>query len=246
DVSPLTVEGVGFLGSTQRISAVVVQLRQAVDPTTGQDHANYTLEGMAGGTFRRIPFANPVYNPANRTVTLHCLRPYKLASFRRYRIAVNGDGPSGVTDHEGRLLDGNNDGVPGGDFVELLRVRQGKTVRYTDHDGDRVTLRCAGDVSLDLIQQSDGDVVQAWAVQSRKKPGLGRPFPPGGRARLSAELRSSPGADGIATMLELVGVRNVTLTGIILGPGDEAAGKLVVERITPGNQADPFANPLSF
>jgi hypothetical protein len=60
-------------------------------------------------------------NAANNRVTLTPKKPFALT--KPVQLAVNGETPSGLQDSEGRLIDGNHDGVAGGNGVAVLRPK---------------------------------------------------------------------------------------------------------------------------
>jgi hypothetical protein len=59
------------------------------------------------------------YNASNSLATLRPGQPFTLT--KRVQLQVNGLQPSGLEDGAGRLIDGNNDGQPGGNAVAILR-----------------------------------------------------------------------------------------------------------------------------
>ena len=81
-----------------------------LDPARAGALANYHLTGANG---KPIALTSAVYDAATRTVTLLPARSLPLNA--RYRLVVNGSAPAGVTDTAGTLIDGNRDGLPGGD-----------------------------------------------------------------------------------------------------------------------------------
>jgi hypothetical protein len=54
-------------------------------------------------------------------VTLTPIKPFALT--KPVQLAVNGETPSGLQDSAGRLIDGNHDGLAGGNSVAVLRPR---------------------------------------------------------------------------------------------------------------------------
>jgi hypothetical protein len=114
------------LGAHHQPSRIVLGFTTDLDPTRAQNIANYTLKlpGRDGrfGTAddQVIPLTSAVYDPTLRTVTLTAGR--LLAVHGTYQITVNGTAPFGLTDRNGVLLDGNNDGQPGSNFVRTFGV----------------------------------------------------------------------------------------------------------------------------
>ena len=112
----------------------VVRLGQGNQPTrlyigfdsdlaiaTATNLANYRLvsagrDGVLGtADDRQIPLRAASYDFASRLVTLFPIRPYAFGLLTR--LTVSGSEPFGIRDTSGTLLDGNADGLPGGDFV---------------------------------------------------------------------------------------------------------------------------------
>jgi uncharacterized repeat protein (TIGR01451 family) len=97
-------------------TTLVLRFDAALDPTTAQNVHNYVLTGP-NSTNRVIPISWARYDSKTRSVTL---RPSHLLNFHNwfnYQLTVRGSATSGVTDLAGRLLDGNRDGLAGGDAV---------------------------------------------------------------------------------------------------------------------------------
>jgi len=116
-VVPTTVLALQRFGFHARPTTLTLTFSAAMDPTTVRDAGNYGLLrlGRDGRPLRRVPVAGVSYDPAAHAATLHVPRPLPLHG--RYRLIVNASTPAGVTDASGHRLDGNGDGVPGGDFV---------------------------------------------------------------------------------------------------------------------------------
>ena len=75
---------------------------------------------------------------------------------------VDGTSGHGVSDTTGRLIDGNGDGQPGGDYVAVFA--RGKTLSYRDRDGDLVSVTLRGGGVLELSQRADGTIQQLRVV----------------------------------------------------------------------------------
>jgi hypothetical protein len=65
-----------------------------------------------------IIIRSAAFNTANDSVTLTLKKPFKLS--KPVQLQVNGLSPSGLEDSIGRLIDGNDDGEPGGDARAVL------------------------------------------------------------------------------------------------------------------------------
>jgi hypothetical protein len=63
----------------------------------------------------RIAVRRATYNTQRKTVTLAFNR--RLYLYQTYQVRINSTAADGVMDTSGRLLDGNADGNPGGDYL---------------------------------------------------------------------------------------------------------------------------------
>jgi hypothetical protein len=68
-----------------------------------------------------VRLRSAVLNMAANQVTLTPSKPFALS--KPVELVVSGESPSGLQDIEGRLIDGNHDGVSGGNGVAILRPR---------------------------------------------------------------------------------------------------------------------------
>ena len=78
-----------------------------------------------------------------------------LASGLFFKVVVDGTSAHGVSDTTGRLIDGNGDGQPGGDYVVVFA--RGKALSYRDRDGDVVSIKLRGGGVLELSQSGGRD-----------------------------------------------------------------------------------------
>jgi hypothetical protein len=134
DLVPATTGPVGVIPPPAHVVAVSVQKQQAPrhktsqviviqfdEPLNAAAAANlgaYMLTSRAPGKkhgTRLLPLARSSYNGVTNTVTLTPPHTLSLNPSVQLRIVA-----SVLTDALGRLLDGNHDGQPGGDFVATL------------------------------------------------------------------------------------------------------------------------------
>lgn len=81
--------------------------------SAGRDGQLGTQDDVAIGLTR------PFYDATNNTVSIRTRRAVSL--HRRVTFAINGTAPNGVRGANGQLLDGNNDGQPGGNFTRTFK-----------------------------------------------------------------------------------------------------------------------------
>ncbi|GEM_PF-3709559 len=121
----------------QRVTAVVVSFDGELDRATAEDVNNYTiaLPGRRGNFVTRrngtARLRGASYDSDAHTVRLDLRRP--LPPNRRFRLTVH----DAVLDRQGVALDGDADGLPGGNHIADGGVWHDR-VRYTDRDGDIV------------------------------------------------------------------------------------------------------------
>jgi hypothetical protein len=96
-------------------SALVFDFDEALHPATAQDPNNYVIVGPGG---RKIGIASAAYDANSQTVTV--TPKSRLAPRATYVVTVIGVGPSGVTDVNGRLLDGTYVGQPGTNYSTAI------------------------------------------------------------------------------------------------------------------------------
>lgn len=80
---------------------------------------------------RRLALRAAEYDPVARLVTLSVAR--RLPRRRHFQLAIAGNGPAGLTDGAGNMLDGDGDGRPGGDYRVVLRTGGAGLVRVRVH-----------------------------------------------------------------------------------------------------------------
>ena len=99
-------------------TTLVLEFDQPLDPVPATDVHNYHITGPAG---RSIAIASAQYDLSTDMVALHPTK--RIYLFATYTLTVSGTGPNGLTDTDGRLLDGNDDGKPGGNFKTTITRR---------------------------------------------------------------------------------------------------------------------------
>lgn len=70
---------------------------------------------------KKIKLKSAVYNPVNDTVTLTPKKKFVVT--KPVQLVVNGLPPAGLETASGQLIDGNNDGQPGGNAVALIKAK---------------------------------------------------------------------------------------------------------------------------
>jgi uncharacterized repeat protein (TIGR01451 family) len=132
---PVTVVSLKRFGYHHEPTLLVVQFSGPLEVSSAQDLSNYSLVLIAHGGRLRLPisFAKATYDPAADTLMLH---PTKLLPLRfHYVLTINASTPTGVRDTTGRLLDGDGNGIPGGNFVRAFNrdILAGKNRQFTRH-----------------------------------------------------------------------------------------------------------------
>ncbi len=96
-------------------TGLVLTFNEALHPATAQDPANYVIVGPNG---RRVPINSAVYDPNTDSVTV--TPKSRLSARSTYVLTVIGIGLAGVTDFDGRLLDGEYIGQPGSNYSTAI------------------------------------------------------------------------------------------------------------------------------
>ena len=107
------------------VTEILVTFSGAVDATEAQETGIYRLvtPGKHGSFTAKnagsIKLRSAVYDAASDTVTLTPKKAFSLS--KPVELTINGNPPSGLQDTFGRLIDGDDDGTPGGNAAAVLR-----------------------------------------------------------------------------------------------------------------------------
>jgi hypothetical protein len=136
--NPTVVDGPVVTGVTlnlspnrRHIASIAVTFNTGLDAARAMTTTNYRLfapgPGGTFGTFANvpIPIRSVRYNAATFTVTI--TPNATLSASITYQLVLNGQ-PGGLSDPSGRLIDGDRDGLPGGDAILLLTPTGSQTV----------------------------------------------------------------------------------------------------------------------
>jgi hypothetical protein len=132
----------------RKTTGLVIQLSGPVNPAQAQGLAEYRL---LAGTVRKgrttynrnVPLSSAGYNPATRVVSLAPRGKLNPAQPEQLRITA-----SLLTDTLGRPIDGNRDGLPGGDLVANIK---GKAVTLIAASAAKVS--SASGLALEAIDR---------------------------------------------------------------------------------------------
>lgn len=166
DVMGPQVTFIGLTGPSRGIDGAVVHFDEDLNEASAENLANYTLIAVPRrGRTQRVAFTSAIYDPVGRTVTLG-LPAFEQTDFKKTAVRVIGK-LGGVTDLAGNLLDGNRNGRPGGNAMQLFRIFSGETVTVRDKDGDKLTLTLANGGHIDGVLPLGGpqtQEIQFWIV----------------------------------------------------------------------------------
>ena len=172
-----------------------------LEPGSAQNPANYTIttpgpNGVIGdGDDGRVPVAQAIYNPLNNTVVV--IPRIRLLQNHFAQIRVSGDGPSAVLSASGAAIDGDGNGVAGGDFLTVLG--RGRRLSYVDSTGDVVTLQLVGFGSMILVRAVSGDARALGIIDAI----------PGRTSLFGSVHRSRRGGDGVTRIPYLAGAESI-------------------------------------
>jgi hypothetical protein len=96
-------------------TTLVLTFDQPPDPETASDTRNYVIVDPHGHV---VSIRTAVYDDATKTVTLHPAR--RLNIHLKYRLTVNGTTSSAISNAAGQLLDGDADGISGGNYRTVI------------------------------------------------------------------------------------------------------------------------------
>ncbi len=127
----VTLEGVEIVKKKGKVKEVVLGFSGGLNGSEVTSIGEYELL-VAGkhGSFtaknaKVLKLKSAVYNGTTHTVSLTPKKGFVLK--KPVELIVNGEGPSGLEDSSGRLIDGNDDGQAGGNAVAVL-TRQGARI----------------------------------------------------------------------------------------------------------------------
>ncbi len=124
---PASLASTTFEGPAGAISAIDLTFAGTVNAAEVGDVTNYAVA--------TIPLASATYNAATNQVTLTFASPIAISQYNTIPVTIKAD-----------VINGTQ-------IVENLTILHGKTVRYTDSDGDHVALSVSGKgASLDVIR----------------------------------------------------------------------------------------------
>jgi uncharacterized repeat protein (TIGR01451 family) len=141
DLVPPEVLAVVPVESGNAVTAYVVDFSKPLDPTHASFAGNYTLfaSGRDLGTANAfIGVASASYNAANNSVTLTPATHLKINAFYGLMINGNAASPDALTDLSGNVLDGDGNGVAGGNYGAYIGI--GNNLNYIDSGGNAVNL----------------------------------------------------------------------------------------------------------
>jgi hypothetical protein len=144
------------------------------------------------GTRDDMPIAVDVtYNPALQILSATPRHNLTLNDMYQLRLSA-----TRVSDTSGNLLDGNNDGVPGDDFV--MQFALGTRIAVTDSDGDKGTITLSRGGLLEFIRTPDrvNGTLRVLEATARSQLG-GEVRKPRGKADGRLAVDSVFGAAGI-------------------------------------------------
>ncbi len=125
------VVGLSRYGIHWMPTTVVLTFDQALDPSTATNVNNYIIIDPLG---HRVAIASAEYDAATKTVTLHPSR--RMNFHHQFKLTVLGATVGGITNPQGALLDGNNNGHPGSNYHTVITRKNlvyGKKVPVAAH-----------------------------------------------------------------------------------------------------------------
>jgi hypothetical protein len=203
--------GVRILGPVAKAYGVVLTFDSSLDVASAQDPTNYVFghqtasgssdNGIDIGTIlgflaqRKLPavklgkvqFLGAQYDDTTHSVTLTPVKAFNVwRFFRVLRIKSTGNNP--ITDVAGNPLNS------GQDTVLHWKPLRGKTISYSDADGDRVVIKLKGPGTLYAFFHKSGDPFPSIFVMKTTA-----------KSSLTGTVQQSPTGNGIAHIAQLSG-----------------------------------------
>jgi hypothetical protein len=202
--------GIRVLGPVAKAHGIVLSFDSSLDMASAQDTSNFVFghatssssdNGIDLGTILgflavrkgpavkngKVQFLGAAYDDTNHTVTLTPVKAFNVWRFFRI-LRVKGTGKDPVTDLAGNPLNG------GTDTVLHWKPLRGKTINYSDVDGDRVTIKLKGPGTLYAFFHKSGDPFPSIFVMNTNA-----------KSSLTGTVVQSPTGNGIAHIAQLSG-----------------------------------------
>jgi subtilisin family serine protease len=150
---------------TTMVSQIVIHYSLPMDAKAAGKAANYKLavpgaDGLLGtADDLAVAVKSARYNAKKGTLTLTPKSP--LAQSQLFRLSV---AAAGLVDRSKRQLDGDGDGLAGGDY--LIDIARGTNVKYTDQYQNQVDLALAGGGVMELLLRPTGQAQHLRLVKT--------------------------------------------------------------------------------
>ena len=126
DPPPVTLTNVDPIVTRRKVTEIVLTFSSGLDPDLALDRALYKLviAGNQGSFTARnatvVKVSKAKYFASSSPDTLILIPRTPFVLRKPVELTINGSSPSGLEDAEGRLIDGSQDGQPGGNAVAVL------------------------------------------------------------------------------------------------------------------------------
>jgi len=158
DMTPPEIVDVEALTDARgkKVATVVLTASEDMAEPAAETEANYRTR--LPGRDKRLGTADDVsampsaadYDPATRRITLTLATPLKLGTM--FQVTASA-AAGGLADAAGNPLDGDGDGAAGDNFAFTLAL--GSSLKFTEADGDQVSLKLTGGDVIVLNQGAD-------------------------------------------------------------------------------------------
>ncbi len=188
DLTPPEVVSVVPIEGGAGVAGYAVDFSKPLDPTSASNANNYLLftSGRDSGTANTIIRVAAVYDAAADSVILVPSQPLALNTF--YGLMVT----QGVMDASGNALDGDGDGVAGGNYGSYVGI--GNSLTYRDSATNLVNLSAAG-AQLLMVRNFSGDPFEVEVLGNTT-----------GHAVLAGAVRRIGASSGVTSIGEIDGL----------------------------------------
>jgi hypothetical protein len=210
----------GWTGAFRAITGLTLAADVLLDAQSPIDSTAIAVVGIPRsarvGSAVALPLRSVIVGEDQRSVRLELWETVDAARYREFRVRIDSGTIRSATGH---TMDGDKDGFAGGDALLRFAVVAGRSLSWSEPDGDRLMLNLRGAGVIRGIQSLDGFGAQLWIEGTNR------------RSRVEARIVRHARSDRVFRLNELIGSDQPGARGIIRLRG------LQIDRRTLGDTA---------
>jgi hypothetical protein len=210
----------GWTGAFRAITGLTLATDVLLDAQSPIDLTAITVVGIPRssrvGSAVALPLRSVIVGADRKSVRLELWETVDAANYREFCVRIDSGTIRSATGH---ALDGDGDGFAGGGALLRFSVGAGRSLSWSEPDGDRLTLNLRGTGVIRGIQSLDGLVAQLWIEGTNR------------RSRVEARIVRHARSDRVFRLNELIGSDQPGARGILRLRG------LRIDRRTVGDTA---------